>query len=239
MGSKNYSVTDFFSEFPPKFWFHDGSFLQGNEYVKFNEDILDYPKDEIEVWDWAGVNLNKESEGFVNINNTSIQYFCIEKLIQQDYDLIYNDDNSGEISDIVAIKNNENEIHIDLFHLKFATRGVVSSEIKNFYEVCGQAQKSLVWKYKENTEFFNHLIKREDKKQKQGQTRIRKGDIDLLEKLLFEAKWNKKLAFHITIVQPGFSRLTATAPILNLLGVTANHLKKEGGINLRVIGSGT
>ncbi len=239
MGSKNYSVTDFFSEFPPKFWFHDGSFLQGNEYVKFNEDILDYPKDEIEVWDWAGVNLNKESEGFVNINNTSIQYFCIEKLIQQDYDLIYNDDNSGEISDIVAIKNNENEIHIDLFHLKFATRGVVSSEIKNFYEVCGQAQKSLVWKYKENTEFFNHLIKREDKKQKQGQTRIRKGDIDLLEKLLFEAKWNKKLAFHITIVQPGFSRLTATAPILNLLGVTANHLKKEGGIDLRVIGSGT
>ncbi len=238
MGSKNYSVSEFFNEFPPKFWFHDGSFLQGNEYVKFNEDVLEYPKDEIEVWDWKGVNLNKESEGFGTINKTSIQYFCIEKLIQEDYDLVYNDDNSGEIADIVAIKNTENEIQIDLFHLKFASKGMVTTEIKNFYEVCGQAQKSLVWKYKENAEFFNHLIKREDKKkQQQQQTRIRKGDIELLEKLLFEAKWNKELKFHITIVQPGFSKETVTAPILNLLGVTSNHLKKQGGIDLRVIAS--
>ena len=35
----------------------------------------------------------------------------------------------------------------------------------------------------------------------------------------------------------GFSKETATQPILNLLGVTANHLKKEGGIDLRVIAS--
>lgn len=237
MGSKTYSVVEFFNEYPPKFWFHDNSNLQGNEYVKFNEEILEYPKEEIEVWNWVGVDINRESEGFGTINNTSIQHFCIEKLIQEDYDLIYNDDNSGEIADIVAVKNTENEILIYLFHLKFAIKGIVTTEIKNFYEVCGQAQKSLVWKYKENAEFFNHLIKREDKKQKQGQTRIRKGDIELLEKLLFEAKWNKGLKFSITIVQPGFSKETVTAPILNLLGVTSNHLKKEGGINLRVIGS--
>ena len=205
--------------------------------MKFNEEILEYSKEEIEVWNWAGVDLNKESEGFGTINNSSIQYFCIEKLIQEDYDLIYNDDNSGEIADIVAIKNTENEILIDLFHLKFASKGIVTAEIKNFYEVCGQAQKSLVWKYKENAEFFNHLIKREDKKQRQGQTRIRKGDIELLEKLLFEAKWNKELKFSITIVQPGFSKETVTAPILNLLGVTSNHLKKQGGIDLKVIAS--
>lgn len=237
MGSKINSITEFFNELPPKFWFHDGSFLQGNEYVKFNEDILDYPKEEIEVWDWMGVDINRESEGFGNINNTSIQYFCIEKLIQEDYDLIYNDDNSGEIADIVAIKSTESAIFIDLFHLKFALKGNVTTEIKNFYEVCGQAQKSLIWKYKENAEFFNHLIKRENKKQKLGQTRIRKGNIELLEKLLFEAKWNKELKFHITIVQPGFSKETVTQPILNLLGVTSNHLKKEGGIDLKVISS--
>ncbi|PST44381.1 restriction endonuclease subunit R [Riemerella anatipestifer] len=237
MGSKIYSVIEFFNEFPPKFWFHDGSNLQGNEYVKFNEEILEYPKEEIEVWNWTGVDINKESEGFGNINNSSIQYFCIEKLIHEDYDLIYNDDNSGEIADIVAIKNTEKEILIDLFHLKFALRGVVSSEIKNFYEVCGQAQKSLVWKYKESLEFFNHLMKREYKKQKQGQTRIRKGNIELLEKLLFEAKWNKELKFQVIIVQPGFSKETVTPPILNLLGVTSNHLKKEGGIDLKVISS--
>ena len=223
---------------PPKFWFHDGAFLQGNDYVKFNEQILDFPLDEIEAWDWTGINLNNESEGFTNLNNLSIQIHCIERLIQENYyDLIFNDDNKGEIADIVAVKNNENEIVIDLFHLKFAQNGLVSGEIKNFYEVCGQTQKSLIWKYKENVEFFNHLIKREDKKQKIGQTRIRKGDIELLEKLLFEAKWKKELKFQIYIVQPGFSKATATPSILNLLGVTSNHLKKEGGIDLRVISS--
>lgn len=237
VGSKNYSATEFFNEYPPTFWFHDGSFLQGNEYVKFNEEILDFPKDSIETWDWTGVDLSKESEGFDDINENSIQYHCIEKLIKEDYDLVYNDDNSREIADIVAIKNTEKEIMIDLFHLKFALRGVVSNEIKNLYEVCGQAQKSLIWKYKDNTAFFDHLIKRECQKQKFGQTRIRKGDIELLERLLSEAKWKKNLKFSIAIVQPGFSKEIVSQPILNLLGVTSNHLKKEGGIDLRVIAS--
>jgi hypothetical protein len=171
------------------------------------------------------------------LNHESIQYFCIEKLKHEDYDLIYNDDNSGEIADIIAIKNTDDEIIIDLYHLKFAHNGVVSNEIKNLYEVCGQAQKSLIWKYKENAEFFNHLIKREYKKQKDGKTRIRKGNIELLEKLLFEAKWKKELKFYMSIVQPGFSKETVTQSILNLLGVTSNHLKREGGISLRVIAS--
>jgi superfamily II DNA or RNA helicase len=236
-GTESYSLVDFFKEYPPKFWFHDGSFLQGNEYVNFNEQIFDFPKNEIEVWDWNGVNINKESEGFSEINDKSIQFYCIEKLKNEDYDLIYNDDNSGEIADIVAMKNTENEIIVDLYHLKFATKGVVSNEIKNLYEVCGQAQKSLVWKYKESTEFFNHLIKREHLKHKNNQTRIRKGTSELLEKLLYEAQWKKELKFKINIVQPGFSKESVTTPILNLLGVTSNHLKKEGGIHLRVIAS--
>ena len=45
----------------------------------------------------------------------------MERLIQEDYyDLIFNDDNKGEIADIVVTKNNENKIVIDLYHLKFA-----------------------------------------------------------------------------------------------------------------------
>ncbi|WP_253297302.1 DEAD/DEAH box helicase [Chryseobacterium sp. PCH239] len=78
MGSKNYTVVEFFNEFPPKLWFHDGSFLQGNDYVKFNEEILNYPAENIEVWDWTGVNLNDESEGFTDLNNESIQYFVLK-----------------------------------------------------------------------------------------------------------------------------------------------------------------
>ena len=237
IGSKTYSITDFFNEFPPIFWFHNGSFLQGNEYVKFNEHITNYSKENIESWDWEKVDIQKESEGFESPDKTSIQYHCIEKFKQEDYDLIYNDDNSGEIADIIAIKDNENEIIIDLFHLKFAIKGKVTNDIKNFYEVCGQAQKSLIWRHKESIDFFNHLMKREKTKQQQKQTRIRKGNFELLEELQDKARWKKELKFNITIVQPGASKANVSPQILNLLGITANHLKKEGGINLRVITS--
>ena len=138
---------------------------------------------------------------------------------------------------IIAIKDNENEIIIDLFHLKFAIKGKVTNDIKNFYEVCGQAQKSLIWRHKESIDFFNHLMKREKTKQQQKQTRIRKGNFELLEELQDKARWKKELKFNITIVQPGASKANVSPQILNLLGITANHLKKEGGINLRVITS--
>lgn len=237
IGTKHYTITEFFNEYPPKFWFHNGSFLQGNDYVKFNEDILDYPKEEIIAWDWQGVSIENESEGFEPIKEDSIQYHCIQKLSAEDYDIIYNDDNSGEIADIITIKNLEDEISVELYHLKYAVGGRISNEIKNFYEVCGQAQKSLVWKYREGHELFNHLIKREIKKTQKGQTRLKKGSIDDLESLLNIAKWTKPIVYNIIIVQPGFSKNNVPASILNLLGCTLNHLKKEGGINLKVISS--
>ena len=113
----------------------------------------------------------------------------------------------------------------------------MTNDIKNFYEVCGQAQKSLIWRHKESIDFFNHLMKREKTKQQKKQTRIRKGNFELLEELQDKARWKKELKFNITIVQPGASKANVTPQILNLLGITANHLKKEGGINLRVITS--
>ena len=48
-------------------------------------------------------------------------------------------------------------IYVDLFHIKFANGGCTSIKIANFYEVCGQAQKSANWKYKEPEEMLNHI----------------------------------------------------------------------------------
>ena len=43
------------------------------------------------------------------------------------------------------------------------------------------------------------------------------------------------MEYEIYIVQPGFSKATATNEILTLLGVTENYLKEVAGINLKVI----
>lgn len=227
----------YFEKYAPIFWFADGSNLIGYEYIKYNEDFLPFPKDQIIAWDWTGVKINEESEKFENIVTTSIQYHCFQKLLADDYDIIFNDDDSGEIADIVTIKSLDENIEIEFYHLKYAIDGKVSNQIKNFYEVCGQAQKSLRWKYKDETQFIHHLIKRELKKQDKNQTRFKKGSIEDLENLLGQIKSTKPVNYQIYIVQPALSKQNVSEDILHQLGVSANHIKKEGNIDLQVIGS--
>lgn len=238
IGTKSFTIQEFFNEYPPQIWFADGSFLQENDYVKFNEDILLYPKEEIIAWNWPNVDISKESENFLNLRQDSIQYFFFQKLLlDSSYNIVYNDDNSGEIADIITIKDLPNEIKVEFYHLKFAINGVVSNEIKNFYEVCGQAQKSLIWNHKDGDKFINHLLKRETLKNKKNQTRLKKGTFEDLEKLLQAAKITKPIYYDIYIVQPGFSKQNVSDSILYQLGVTSNHIKKQGNINLKVISS--
>lgn len=236
-GSRILSLEEFINEYPPIIWFADGSYLQGNDLVRFNENIGLFPQNRITKWSWPGVNLNEESENFDDIRTTSIQHYCFQKLLGQEYAIIYNDDNSGEIADIIAIKDLKDTIVVEFYHLKFALDAKVTNRIKNFYEVCGQAQKSLNWRYKDGTDFINHLIRREWKKNKVSQTRLKKGTIEDLENLLDVVKRTKPLEFKIFIVQPGVAKDSISDDILYLLGVTANHIKKQGNIDLEVITS--
>lgn len=46
-GSKSNDIETFFNEFVPIFWFADGSFLNGNYYVKLREQMLPFPLERI------------------------------------------------------------------------------------------------------------------------------------------------------------------------------------------------
>lgn len=178
-----------------------------------------------------------ESQGVApNIKTNSIQYRVIQRLMDGDYDIIYDDDNAGEIADVITLKQADNEIHIELYHLKFAQGGRVSDRIGNFYEVCGQAQKSANWKYKEAEDFVDHMLRRETKREGGNEcSRIQKGDKETLVKLLKLVKKKIPVSYSIYIVQPGASKVGASDEILTLLGVTDSYLKDRTGIDLRVI----
>ena len=70
-----------------------------------NEDVLLIRKN-FKFWDWVGVNIKNESQGNEK-DNTSIQYCVIKKLKEQNFDIIFDDDNAGEIADVIAIKVDE------------------------------------------------------------------------------------------------------------------------------------
>ena len=127
-------------------------------------------------------------------------------------------------------------ISVQFYHLKYAKNGIISGRIDNFYEVCGQAQKSIIWKHKTGVEFFEHLLRRKSKKyQGAERSRLEKGTISDLERLMRIAKNKKPMDFEVFIVQPGMSKNNTTESIMTLLGVTENYLKEVGDINLNVI----
>jgi superfamily II DNA or RNA helicase len=233
-GNKSAGIRDFFQEVTPTIWFADGSQLLQNLYVKLKvvPDVI--PLGSIETDNWDDVSIGKESQDIAPYIQDSIQYYFIEK-IKNDFQIIYDDDGKGEIADIIGINDSETAIDIHLYHLKYASGGVVNNNIDNFYQVCGQAQKSLKWKHREGKEFFNHLFKRKVKTLA-GATcsRIIKGTEDDLESLASQAKYTKPMNFHIYIVQPSLSKANPSPDILLLLGNVHHYLATVGNIELKV-----
>lgn len=237
-GSQRKNAVDFFEEYIPTIWFADGSALTGNDYIILKKRIGAYPSEDIIDLDWSMTNLRKESQGVAPKITDSIQYQMINYLKGFDYDIIYDDDYSGEIADIITMKVRDDVVYVELYHLKFAKEGVVSNRIDNFYEVCGQAQKSGVWGQKDSQEFMNHLLRREPKRKNGVQSsRLEKGTMDDLERILGFAKKKMPMQFKIYIVQPSLSKANPSEDILQLLGVTENFLKETSGIELGVISS--
>lgn len=236
-GTKDISSTEFFYKYTPTVWFADGSSLTGNYFIELKQLINPYPKNKLMSWDWDGVDLKKESQGVDPKITDSIQYKVISELLKDDeWDIIYDDDYSGEIADIITIKQLENKLKINFYHLKFAIEGKVSNQISNFYEVCGQAQKSIHWKHKSGRDFFEHLLRRQNKrKNSETCSRIIKGNPTDLEKLLNIARIKIPMEFEIFIVQPSMSKQNPSESALTLLGVTENYLMEYAGIKLNVI----
>ena len=238
IGRRSMTVEEFFQRYEPSVFYADGSCLSGNEYVELKNVPGAFPLDRIETWDWTGVHLDEESQGVGTINTASVQYHVIEKIRDNDYCVIYDDDNAGEMADIVAMKQTEDEIVVDLFHLKYAKEGKVSSRIDNLYEVCGQAQKSVHWKFKESKDFFRHLYRRMIKKADgQSGSRFIVGNVQDLQKMEALARVKLPMKFSITIVQPGLSHPKITEEQKMLLAVTEQYLLDVANIPLRVIGN--
>lgn len=245
---KKLSLIEYLQEYEPTFFFVDGSQLTGTKYVKAKTELGLYDTGKLVSRNWENVDLSKESmwDGNILLKN-SIQYSIVEELkVSSKYSIIINDDGSGEMADIIAImppsKEEGNEsIDIELYHLKYAANGKPSRQIKNLYEVCGQAQKSSRWKHKCNSDpsvLFNHIKKREElfKKKHPDDSRVVYGKAEDLSNLKRYSK-SLKYNFKVFIVQPGIDTSNITDEMRAVLSCTENYLDEVACIPLVVIGS--
>jgi len=237
-GAKLTTLEDFFYKNSPVVWFLDGSSLEGNNLVELKGPVHVYQKNKIGVWDWSGTNIRKESQG-VNKETDSIQYKVIQKLLAENYDIIFNDDGPGESADVVAIKlYDQQKIIVELYHCKFAHGDNPGSRVSDLYEVCGQAVKSIHWKDHANLRsLFGHLLHRGNLKQGQTEiSRFEKGNEDKLAIIMEMAQLvHSELAIYI--VQPGLSKNAISRPQEELLGMVENYLMETYQLNFKIIGS--
>jgi hypothetical protein len=144
---------------------------------------------------------------------------------------------------VVAIKvveesEKKKRIDVEFYHCKYSKREP-GQRIKDMYEVCGQAQKSIRWMYshEKQVELFSHLLRREPKKSKRRQaSRFERGDKDRLVTIR-EMVRVSPLQLRIYVVQPGLSKEKSTVEQLELLSETENHLMETYKLPFSVIAS--
>lgn len=153
--------------------------------------------------------------------------------MRQSHAVVFDDDDSGEAADVVAVREWDSLIEVEFYHCKFSKEDHAGSRIGDLYELCGQAQKSVRW-MENPSGLFTHLLTREGTRRKQKRTRFEAGGMDDLFRI---REKSRQIAVNLSvfIVQPGLSKRRASRAQLELLSVTENYLMETFKVNFGVI----
>lgn len=199
-----------------------------------DRDIPPFDTGNMRVLDWSGINLRKESQG-PNKEADSIQARAIQDVLSlADWDFVIDDDGTGEIADIVAMRADDEALHIRFVHCKFSSEDKPGARVEDLYELCGQAQKSAQWR-RNVPLLFQHLIRREKtRKTRHGRSGFEKGQ----PAKLYELEERARLLRHnltVAIVQPGVSREKVSKSQLELLASTEVYVYETVHAGFEVI----
>jgi len=113
---------------------------------------------------------------------------------------------------------------ICIVHCKGAVKGVISGDIRNFFTVRGQAQKSITVKYLGVDRLYRNLKRRNETWEREGFSRFLKGTMKELSYFKEKAR-RSRIQFETIIVQPGAAISTLSPDSLILLGTTELFIK--------------
>ena len=160
----------------------------------------------------------------------------IQKLKEQNFDIIFDDDNAGEIADVIAIKVDDvnKKVKVELFHLKFSQEDRPGARINDLYAVNGQAQKCVSWLHTKPEHILGRMLKRGASGPK---NRYELGTQEQLSIIREKVKSLYEVEYIVNIVQPGLSKAAASIEQLKLLSLTEVFLWETRMIELGVIAS--
>jgi hypothetical protein len=211
----------------------DGCFSYNRYLIRVDEKVTEFPATDLESWSFEGIDIQTESMGMENIP-TTVQYFTYQE-IEDQYDIIVNDDGSGEAADLIGLRKSEDgSIELCLIHCKFSGSSEAGSRKSDFYTVCGQCHSSVRWKHRGLGNLVTRILRRNKAWRDKGHSRILKGsekDLDRLKKMARTCP----LRLSVMLVQPGLSKEKVSSDVLHMLGSTEHYLRKTADAELRVI----
>lgn len=192
-----------------------------------------FPRDRLEVIDWTGTNIRKESQG-PDRDPESVQFRVAQVLqAENEWEVVLDDDGSGELADLVFIRRDEQRLELLMAHCKYSSEDQPGARINDLYEVCGQAAKS----HKARADIaltLRRLIRREQMRIKQGRSGLILGSLGMLLSIHDEC-WRFEPYVTVAIAQPGLSCAGASNDQSELLGCIDLFVSETYGSRFRVL----
>jgi superfamily II DNA or RNA helicase len=221
-------LVQYLNEYSLKFFLVDFSMVHHHEWHQTpHEGDLHYDNELITVFDWKGYNVDITKEFYESVeekeengNLESIHEALNLFLTKLTYNIIVYDHGSGEMADFVTIKEHPNLVEIELFHAKKSGGLEEGDRVSDVYDVCGQANKSLVWTTNKNV-----FIKKLETRVKGKSSKFVLGDLAACKTILATPK---PFRFVVHIVQPGISKAGLSEKISTVLASTHSYIQSNG-----------
>ena len=226
-------LSEWFNSNGMLFILDDDRIIEDNLILKPTWDRDPYDRNQLTPLDWTGTDITVESQTSVRLTN-SIQWRTIRELKAEQWDVVLDDDGTGEIADIVAMRVETGGLLMKFVHCKYSKEPTPGARVADLYEVCGQAQKSIIWRRSDLRPFFKTLEDRARRKQaREGVSPFEVGDPRKLYEIQEKATVLRR-HIEMVIVQPGLSVSAASTQQLDLLASTQSYLRTTIGAPLEV-----
>ena len=235
-GREEISLSRFFTEQPLIYKTVADTTIMGIDVIEgdFEGEVFNNSIIEGINWDNYETVLDLEFRKDDKDTRISIQDALL-KILEADtrFKYIIYDHGTGEIADYITIHEANNELVVELYHVKKMSSASYNNSVGDVYEVCGQAIKSVTW-FVTKGKLIDKLTSRHNI----GHCIVKKGGDfkDIIKELKVSGK---VLRGSICIVQPGIKKSKAMPKkIQEVLAATDSYVRKAGKVNkLRIMGS--
>lgn len=228
----------YLANYPITFQLTDLSTItNGNELLVRSQKAVFNPERLEEVdWDFYDTDISQEYKNQEKGKRHVHDVLC-EIISNSSPTVLIYDHGSHEVADFVVFHEHDRLIKVEIYHVKASDNQKTGDRVSYLYEVCGQAEKSLIWTKSRHilkSKINDRLLNSDDEVQLLGSTdKIKIGTQNDLDRMLNSGKQFK---YEIFAVQPGLSKSNMSEKLSHLLASTDDYIiSNANNENLRVL----